>query len=171
MFSQNISDGGQFFIKRVCPFSQFRQGIQQVLQGKHIFGDRPFSTVVRNPAIWRTKPGDASFRGRVNNQRLAAGVTFGISWKVTFLGWSGHRLKCNTCYKITGKSLNYFICFCTLLSRFLGQRGCPWNPPNRKAIISMKLLAKRIWWWPLTIVGKGLVSTIYFYTAPRPQQT
>ena len=86
MFLQNTSDGGQFFIKRVCSFGQFSQGIEQVIQGKHIFGDGPFSPAVPNPAIWRTKPGDASFGGRVDNQRPAAGVTFGSGWKVAFLG-------------------------------------------------------------------------------------
>ena len=83
MFSQNIADGGQFFIKRVRSFSEFSQCIQQVIQGWCILGWWAFTPMICNPATRRTEPRHTTTADRINDQRLTAGVTLGVGWKVT----------------------------------------------------------------------------------------
>lgn len=85
--SQDIPDGVQFSAERAfVTFSEFSQGIQQVIQGKHVFGGRPFSPVVSRSTGRRAKPRHAAFSGWINDQTSTTGVTLGAGWKFTFLG-------------------------------------------------------------------------------------
>jgi hypothetical protein len=87
MTSQDVPDGGQFSAEcAFVPFSEFSQRIQQVFQGWCILGWWTLATMVCNPATGRTEPRHTAFPGRINDQGLTAGVTFGAGWKVTFLG-------------------------------------------------------------------------------------
>lgn len=82
--AQDVPDGGQFSVECVfVPFSEFSQRIQQVFQGWYILGWWTLTPMICNPATGRTEPRHTATAGRINDQGLTAGVTFGVGWKVT----------------------------------------------------------------------------------------